>query len=50
VIKNRNDPKFWGLGVKERVLCLKCLANYQDQMPLRKKYLFNEYQKRGYWQ
>ncbi|CAG8750327.1 44742_t:CDS:2, partial [Gigaspora margarita] len=25
VIKNRNDPRFWGLSVKERVLCSDCL-------------------------
>ena len=48
IIKNRNDPKFWGLEIKEKVLCLKCLANYQEKMFLRKKYLFNEYLKRGY--
>ena len=48
VIKNRNDPKFWGLEIKEKVLCLKCLANYQEKMFPRKKYLFNEYLKRGY--
>lgn len=50
VIKNRNDPKFWGLEAKEKVLCRDCLANLVEKMPLRKKYLFNEYQKRGYWQ
>jgi len=49
VIKNRNDPRFWGLEIKEKILCLKCLANYQEKMLPRKKYLFNEYQKRGYW-
>ena len=27
VIKNRNDPRFWGLEVKERVLCGFCLGN-----------------------
>jgi hypothetical protein len=26
VIKNRNDPKFWGLNVAEKVLCLDCLG------------------------
>lgn len=48
VIKNRNDPKFWGLEVKEKILCGDCLKNLVGQMPARKKYLFNEYQKRGY--
>jgi len=49
VIKNRNDPKFWGLNVAKKVLCGECLTNYQGKMPARKKYLFSEYQKRGYW-
>lgn len=52
VIKNRNDPRFWGLVIKAKILCGDCLANYQEIMPplrYRKKYLFKEYQKRGYW-
>jgi hypothetical protein len=49
VIKNRNDPRFWGLEVKERVLCGFCLGNLLEEMPRRKKYLFWEYGKRGYW-
>lgn len=50
VIKNRNDPKFWGLEVKEKVLCGGCLKNLVEQMPVRKKYTFRKYEKRGYWQ
>lgn len=49
VIKNRNDPKFWGLEVVEKVLCGDCLANYQGQMPVSKKYTFWKYLKRGYY-
>lgn len=49
VIKNRNDPKFWGLEIKEKVLCGECLTKFQDKMPVSKKYTFNKYQKRGYW-
>ena len=49
VIKNRNDPRFWGLEIKERVLCGFCLGNLVESMPRRKKYLFWEYGKRGYW-
>jgi hypothetical protein len=48
VIKNRNDPKFWGLSVKEKVLCLNCLQKFQEKMPVSKKYTFNKYLKRGY--
>jgi hypothetical protein len=49
VVKNRNDPKFWGLEVKEKVLCGECLGKLVEQIPKRKKYLFREYEKRGYW-
>ena len=49
VVKNRNDPRFWGLEVEEKVLCGKCLGKLVEQMPRRKKYLFWEYEKRGYW-
>jgi hypothetical protein len=49
VIKNRNDPNFWGLNTKKRVLCGFCLGNLIESMPRRKKYLFWEYGKRGYW-
>ena len=49
VVKNRNDPRFWGLEVEEKVLCGSCLGKLVEQMPKRKKYLFWEYGKRGYW-
>jgi len=49
VVKNRNDPRFWGLEVEEKVLCGSCLGKLVEQMPKRKKYLFWEYEKRGYW-
>lgn len=49
VVKNRNDPRFWGLEVEERILCGDCLGKLVEQMPRRKKYLFKEYEKRGYW-
>lgn len=46
IIKNRNNPNFWGLKIVEKVLCGSCLTNYQEKMSTRKKYLFSEYQKR----
>ena len=49
VVKNRNDPNFWGLNIKERVLCGFCLTNWVEKMPVSKKYTFNKYEKRGYW-
>jgi len=48
VIKNRNDSQFWGLSEK-LILCGACLELRKENMPTRKKYLFNEYLKRGYW-
>lgn len=48
IIKNRNDPKFWGLEIKEKVLCLECLKKYWEKMPVSKRYTLNKYSKRGY--
>lgn len=48
VVKNRNDPRFWGLEIKEKILCLNCLQKFQAKMPVSKKYTFNKYLKRGY--
>ena len=48
VIKNRNNPNFWGLEIKEKVLCLECLEKYREKMPVSKKYMLNKYLKRGY--
>jgi hypothetical protein len=47
-IRNRNDPKFWGLETKEKVLCLGCLGNLVEKMEANKKYVFNKYRKRRY--
>lgn len=49
VIKNRNDPRFWGLSIEEKVLCGGCLGKLVEMMPANKKYSFNKYGKRGYW-
>ena len=47
VIKNRNDPRFWGLNIKEKVLCGDCLESKKENMlPLRKAE-FNRYRKVG---
>jgi len=48
VARNRNDPKFWGLSTSERVLCLDCLREFKNKMPVSKKYTFNKYVKRCY--
>ena len=47
VIKNRNNPSFWGLKVKEKVLCGECLeARKKDMKPLWRAE-FNRYRKVG---
>jgi hypothetical protein len=49
IIKNRNDPHFWGLKIPPKILCLTCLKNFQKLIPIRRKRkLLNEYLKRGY--
>jgi hypothetical protein len=47
VIKNRNDPRFWGLNVKEKVLCGKCLEKSKEKMTPLRRAKFNEYRKLG---
>lgn len=48
VVKNRNDPRFWGLEVEEKVLCLECIGKFAGEMPVGKRYVFRKYLKRGY--
>ncbi|KLL01844.1 MAG: hypothetical protein MRERC_7c072 [Mycoplasmataceae bacterium RC_NB112A] len=45
MIKNRNDPRFWGLSVSEKVLCGDCLEKEKDKMPPVRKAEFNRYRK-----
>jgi hypothetical protein len=47
IIKNRNDPKFWGLKVEEKVLCGSCLENQKVFMSPSRRAKFNEYRKLG---
>ena len=47
VIKNRNNPTFWGLEVKEEVLCSKCLESERGKMPPLRRAEFNRYRKTG---
>lgn len=48
VIKNRHDARFWGLKEK-RALCGDCLKKRLGEMEPRKRALWTEYKKRGYW-
>ena len=47
VIKNRNDPKFWGLDIKEKVLCGDCLESKKGEMTALRRAEFNRYRKVG---
>jgi hypothetical protein len=47
VIKNRNDPKFWGLEIKEKVLCGECLEKQKREMTPLRRAEFNRYRKVG---
>jgi len=49
IVKNRNDPKFWGVRSEWKILCLKCMGKkYYRFMKAGKKKTFNKYLKRGY--
>jgi len=48
VIKNRNDPRFWGIESEWKALCLECLGKFREEMPTSKRYTLNKYLKRGY--
>lgn len=47
VIKNRNNPSFWGLECKEKVLCGNCLEKRKGEMKSLRRAKFNEYKKLG---
>jgi len=49
IIKNRNNPSFWGVESEWKILCLKCLGKrYLNQLSKSKQRTFNKYVKRGY--
>lgn len=45
VIKNRNDPRFWGLSAEEKVLCGDCLESEKGRMTATRRAEFNRYRK-----
>jgi len=47
VIKNRHSPSFWGLEIKEKILCGSCLEKNKENMPSLRKAEFNRYWKVG---
>jgi len=50
IIKNRNDPRFWGLEIPEKILCLECLKEKHAEAisSWRKRGKLKEYLQRGY--
>jgi len=49
VIKNRNNPSFWGIKSEFKIMCLKCLGKrFYGKMEKGKQKTFNKYVKRGY--
>ncbi len=49
IIKNRNDPKFWGIASSYKILCLECLGKrFYNRLSAGKKKTWRKYIKRGY--
>jgi len=49
IIKNRNNPSFWGVSSSYKILCLKCLGRkYYNRLNSGKKKTWRKYLGRGY--
>ena len=49
VIKNRNNPNFWGVSNSYKILCLECMGKkYYNKLVDWQKKKFREYRRRGY--
>ena len=49
VIKNRNNPNFWGIGSAYKILCLECIGKkFYNRLSSSKRKTFNKYVKRGH--
>ena len=49
VVKNRNNPSFWGIKSAWKIMCLKCLGKkFYRKMDKGKQRTFNKYVQRGY--
>jgi len=49
VIKNRNNPKFWGISSVYKILCLECVERkFYNRLKSSKKKTWRKYLKRGY--
>jgi hypothetical protein len=49
VVKNRNNPGFWGIGSAYKILCLECIGKkYYSRLVDWQRKKFREYLRRGY--
>jgi len=49
VIKNRNNPNFWGIGSVYKILCLECIGReFYKRLSSSKKKTWRKYLGRGY--
>ena len=49
IVKNRNNPGFWGIESEWRILCLKCIGKkYLNKLSSSKRKTYFKYLKRGY--
>ena len=49
VVKNRNNPGFWGVSSSYKILCLKCMGKeFYNRLSSSKKKTWRKYVKRGY--
>lgn len=49
VVKNRNNPNFWGIGSVYKILCLKCIGKeFYNRLNNSKRKTWRKYVKRGY--
>ena len=49
VVKNRNNPNFWGISSSYKILCLKCMGKeFYNRLSSGKKKTWRKYLKRGY--
>jgi len=50
VVKNRNNPGFWGVSSSYKILCLGCIGRkYYGRMSGGKRKKYREYIRRGYF-
>lgn len=49
IVKNRNNPRFWGVSSSYKILCLSCLGKrYLNELSKSKRRTYFKYVKRGY--